>query len=79
MKMNVDLSTTTPIEGPNGEKIFQDGYVLRKVSKFLTGGQEDGIIPIPCFYEPTTGKIVLETLPPQLRGEYKEYSINAEK
>lgn len=76
MKMNIDLTATTSVEGPNGERVFQEGYILRKISKFITAQSEDQFIPIPCFYEPVSGKIVLETLPPQLREEYKDYSIN---
>ena len=30
--------------------------LLRTVSKFVTGTDEDALIPIPVFYDPETGK-----------------------
>lgn len=75
MNLNVDLKNTTALETPNGGKIFQQGVVLRKVSKFVVGGNEDALLPIPVFYDPETGKIVESTLPPELREEYKDETI----
>ena len=68
----VDLSSTTPFETPEGNKIFQQGVLIRKVSKFVAGTAEDAVMPIPVFYDPDTKKIVGLTLPPELREEYKE-------
>ena len=45
----IDLTTTTPITSPDGNSVFQEGVILRKVSRFITGQAEDGVIPIPCF------------------------------
>ena len=69
-QMNLDLSKTTPIDTPSGGKIWQQGIILRKVSKFVTGTTEDAIIPIPVFYYPQTGNILEETLPRELKEEY---------
>jgi hypothetical protein len=52
-QMNLDLSKTTAIDTPSGGKIWQQGMILRKVSKFVTGTTEDAIVPIPVFYDPT--------------------------
>ena len=70
LNINLDLSKTTPIEPENG-KVWAQGVVLRKVSKFVTGTHEDALIPIPVFYDPTTGQICLDTLPKEIREEYK--------
>jgi hypothetical protein len=67
----IDLSKTTAIETPNGGTVWQQGVILRKVSRFIVGTDEDGIIPIPVFYDPETGKVLEDTLPKELRGEYK--------
>ena len=67
----IDLSKTTSIETPSGGKIWQQGVILRKVSRFVVGADEDGLIPIPVFYDPETGEIMTETLPKELREEYK--------
>ena len=67
---NIDLAKTTPIEPTNG-KVWSQGVILRKVSRFITGTAEDAILPIPVFYDPATGEICLETLPKELREDYK--------
>ena len=69
-QMNLDLSKTTAIDTPSGGKIWQQGMILRKVSKFVTGTTEDAIVPIPVFYDAETGKILEDTLPKELREEY---------
>ena len=69
-QMNLDLSKTTAIDTPSGGKIWQQGMILRKVSKFVTGTSEDAIVPIPVFYDSETGKILEDTLPRELREEY---------
>tara|TARA_R100001460_G_scaffold107854_1_gene157322 strand:+ start:873 stop:1115 length:243 start_codon:yes stop_codon:yes gene_type:complete len=71
----VDLKSTTPFETPEGNKIFQQGVLIRKVSKFVAGTPEDAVMPIPVFFCPDTKKIIGLTLPPELREEYKEDTI----
>ena len=48
---------------------------MRKVSKFVTGGTEDALLPIPVFYDMETKKIILESIPTELRDEYKEIGL----
>jgi hypothetical protein len=64
------LSKTTSVPNSEGGSIFQQGFILRKVSRFITGGTEDSVLPIPVFYDPETKKILGEGLPPELRSEY---------
>ena len=66
----IDLSKTTSIETENGGKLFQQGFILRKVSRFIANSPEDAVMPIPVFYDPDTGKILGQGLPPEIRGEY---------
>ena len=70
-QINLDLSKTTAIDTPSGNKIWQQGVILRKISKFITGTSEDAVIPIPVFYDPKTNEILGDTLPRELREEYK--------
>lgn len=70
-QLNIDLKSTTSIETPDGNKIFQQGAILRKISKFIIGAKEDAVMPIPIFYDPTSGKILESTIPVELREEYK--------
>ena len=74
MQLNVDLKNTQAVETPEGGVIFSQGVILRKVSKFVVGAEEDAIMPIPVFFDPESGKILVDTLPPELRDEYMEYN-----
>ena len=66
----IDLSKTTSVPNDSGGLLFKQGFVIRKVSRFITNGAEDAVLPIPVFYDEKTGKILKDTLPPDLRGEY---------
>ena len=72
---NIDFKNTTPIEGFDGGQLFGQAFVMRKVSKFVTGGTEDALLPIPVFYDMETKKIILESIPTELRDEYKEIGL----
>ena len=74
---NFDLDKTTKLKGFDGGDLFEQKIILRKVSKFLTGGSEDAILPIPVFVCNDSGKILLNTLPPELRSEYKDEGFEA--
>jgi hypothetical protein len=50
MNMNISLNKTTPIVCEEcGNDNFTQVVFLRKVSKFLAGTPQDGLIPIPSF------------------------------
>ena len=74
LKMNVDIKQTTPIESAEGNQIFQEAVVLRKLRKFLAGTNEDAVIPIPVFIDVKTGKILIDMLPKELKEEYEIYN-----
>ena len=67
-QVNIDLKNTESVEHKNG-KIWAQGFILRKVSRFVTGTGEDGFMPIPVFYDPQSGEILQETLPKELRDD----------
>ena len=71
-QLNVDLKSTTAILNSEGENVFVSGVILRKISKFVAGTDDDAILPIPVFYDPSTGKILKEGLPKELREELKD-------
>ena len=73
-KMNVDIKQSTPIKSEEGNQVFQEAVILRKMSKFLTGTSEDEVIPIPVFIDLKTGKILTELMPKELKVEYEEYN-----
>ena len=72
LNININLKNTTPIKSSTENELFAEGVVLRKVSKFIIGSEEDAIIPIRVFYDIETKEIISETLPKELRGEYEK-------
>ena len=77
MNLNIDLKASKPIETGEGNVIFQQGMILRSISKFITGSDEDSILPIPIFYDPQSGKILEGTIPKELREEYEDHIIQS--
>ena len=75
LNLNIDLKATKSVETEEGNVIFQQGMLLREVSKFVVGSDENSILPIPVFYDPQTGKILEGTVPKELREEYKDFLI----
>lgn len=61
---------TTQFYNEDGNKIFQEALIFRKVSKFLTGQQEDTMIPVTVFVDIKTGKICKDLLPKELWEEF---------
>jgi len=73
--LNIDFKNTTAIEGFDGGHLFGQAFILRKVSKFVVGGTEDAMMPIPVFYDLESKKIITDSLPKELREEYKDISL----
>jgi len=72
LKINIDLANTQPILSPEGNQVFAEGVILRKISRFVAGTDEDAIMPIPVFYDIQTGKVLVDTLPKDLRAEFSD-------
>ena len=68
----IDLKNTTEVKNFDHGSIFQQGVILRRVSKFVTGTDEDALLPIPVFFDPTTKKILKDSIPRDLREELKD-------
>lgn len=65
---NISLDKTTPISCNKCQHdVFVEGVMLRKVSKFLSGTDKDGLIPIPVFSCQKCHHINMEFLPSQLQ------------
>ena len=73
--LNIDFKNTTVIEGFDGGQLFGQAFILRKVSKFVVGGTEDAMMPIPVFYDLESKKIITDSLPKELREEYEDISL----
>jgi uncharacterized Zn finger protein len=67
-QVNVDISQTQPVTCEEcGGVYFEQGLILRKASKFLTGTGQDGFIPIPVFNCKKCGHVNQEFLPKEIK------------
>ena len=73
VKLNVSLDKTTAMTCDGcGHEVFQEGMMLRKVSKFLTGNPQDGLVPIPVFMCTKCGHVNQEFLPKELQTKIND-------
>ena len=72
---NIDLTNTTAMTSSTGGKVFAEGVILRKISKFVAGTSEDAIMPIPVFYDVLTGEVMVDMIPKELRDEFIKESV----
>jgi hypothetical protein len=70
LKLNVSLDKTIAIVCDKCEnQTFSEAVILRKVSRFLTGQAQDGLVPIPVFTCCSCGHVNEEFLPAELKKE----------
>ena len=72
----IDLKNTSEVKNFDGGILFKQGVVLRTVSKFVMGTEEDALLPIPVFYDPTSKKILKASVPKDLREDLSEYLMD---
>lgn len=75
-QLNIDFQNTTAVIGFDGGHLFGQAVIVRKLSKFLAGTDEDALIPVPVFYCLESKKILPDSLPPDLREEYKDITLD---
>ena len=64
LNMNVALKDTTSIACEEcGHSVFQEGVLLRKISRFVTGTSQDALMPIPVFSCSKCGHVNEEFMP----------------
>jgi len=64
LNMNVALKDTTTITCEEcGHEVFQEGVLLRKISRFVTGTSQDALMPIPVFSCSKCGHVNAEFMP----------------
>lgn len=68
----IDIKSATTIFSPEGNFVFTEGVILKKVSKFIAGTPEDALVPIPCFYDVKSGKVLVELLPKEIQQEFRD-------
>jgi uncharacterized Zn finger protein len=73
VRVNIPLDKTTPVSCEEcGSTTFQEALMLRKVSKFLTGDQQDGIMPIATFVCTKCGHVNKGFYPKELTKNEQE-------
>lgn len=73
MNLNITLDKTTGMSCDEcGNEVFQEGVMLRKASRFITGTAQDAMIPIPVFTCSKCGHVNEEFIPLQLRNKSEE-------
>jgi uncharacterized Zn finger protein len=67
-QVNVDITQTQSVTCEEcGGVYFEQGLILRKASKFLTGTGKAGIIPIPVFNCKNCGHVNSEFQPNEIK------------
>jgi hypothetical protein len=70
LQPKIALDKTTPIICEECASLaFQEALMLRKISKFITGDQQDGVIPIQTFVCAKCGHINKDFYPKELVNE----------
>ena len=73
IKLNISLDKTAEITCDEcGHNVFQEGLMLRKANKFLTGTAQDALIPLPVFSCAKCGHVNEEFLPEPLKNKDSE-------
>lgn len=73
IQLKVSLDKTIPITCEEcGSLAFQEAIMLRKVSKFLTGESQDGVLPIQTFVCVKCGHINKDFYPRELNKDEQE-------
>jgi hypothetical protein len=68
-QLNISLDKTTAASCDECKnEVFQEGVMLRKASRFLTGTSQDALIPIPVFACAKCGHVNQEFQPKQLQN-----------
>ena len=72
MNLNITLDKTLPVSCDScGHEVFQEGVMLRKASRFITGTAQDALIPIQVFACSKCGHVNEEFIPMQLKNNDK--------
>jgi len=72
-QLNISLDKTTGISCDKCQnEVFQEVLLLRKVSRFLTGQAQDGVIPVSVFACTKCSHVNNEFLPAPLRTDAVE-------
>jgi DNA-directed RNA polymerase subunit RPC12/RpoP len=69
MPLNFSLNDARDVACECGNKIFMDGFSFKKVSRLITGGPKDAILPIQLYLCTQCGKPLQELLPEEMKDK----------
>jgi len=67
MPLNFSLNDARDIACECGNKVFMDGFSFKKVSRLITGGAKDAVLPIQLYLCTQCGKPLNELLPEEMK------------
>jgi len=70
--VNVRLSDARDINCECGNGVFMDGFRFKKISRLVTGGPKDAVLPIQLYLCTQCGKALQELLPEELKDKSTE-------
>jgi DNA-directed RNA polymerase subunit RPC12/RpoP len=66
--IRVDIESTTPyVCAQCNNDVFLNGFYIRKVSRLISGGDKDGVIPISILLCSKCGQVAEDLLPETLQ------------
>lgn len=72
-QLTVSLSQTSGIICAKCKfQFFEEGLILRKVSRFITGASADSVMPVPVLMCKNCGTVCNDTLAPELQEMFKQ-------
>ena len=63
----VDINKTTEVKCKCNNDVFVPGVIVRKISKFLTGGTKDSLFPIQIMICSKCSEPLEDTIPEELK------------
>ena len=69
LPMNFSLNDARDVACECGNKIFMDGFSFKKVSRLITGGAKDAVIPVQLYLCTQCGKPLDELLPDEMKSQ----------
>lgn len=69
LPVNFSLNDARDIDCECGAKVFITGYRFKKISRLITGGDKESVMPIEIYLCATCGKPLQELLPEELRDK----------
>lgn len=77
VKPQIKLTDTKSVLDEEGNPIIlAEGNIFRKGNRFILGVDKDPIIPIPVFYNIKNNKVLLDTIPTEIRKEYEDVGFS---